>query len=192
MRRLGVIMFVLGATLGSALDAIHTWSGMTAYPSPVFLRAAWWTPLAFGVAGLATGLAYPWLERSTRRDVAVARTPREALVAFAAFTLLYLVSGFWRAESGAKAAVVAFGAVYMWLRFARTRAAALMAIAAAIVGPAVEAVLVATGLFLHLKPDVLGVPLWLPPLYAAGSIASGLVGLVLSLSLPSSAARSLP
>ena len=188
------ILFALGAVAGSALDAIHTWSGTTAYASPLFLRAAWWTPLVFGAAGLATGLAYPLLERLRRREVAVARAPKEALTAFAAFTLLYLASGFMRASNAAKLAVLAIGVAYLWLRFARTHDAALVALASAAIGPAIEIALVARGAFRHLQPDFHGVPMWLPALYAAGSIAFGLVGLVVdaSLSLPSSAARSLP
>lgn len=188
MRRLALILLALGASVGTVLDGIHTWSGTTVYASPIFLRAAWWTPLVFGLAGVSTGLAYPLAEKVLRRDVAVARTRKEALTAFAAFTLLYLASGFMRAGNEAKLVVLAIGATYLWLRFARTRAAAVIALAAAAIGPAVEIVLVRLGTFRHLQPDFAGIPMWLPALYASGSIAFGLVGL----SLRASTARSLP
>jgi hypothetical protein len=188
MPRLAALLFLFGATVGSALDGIHTWSHTTEYPSPIFLKMAWWTPPVFGMAALATGIAYPLVEKITRRDVATARTRREAMTAFAAFVILYFTSGYLRAENPVKLAVLAIGALYLWARFARTREAALLALAAAIAGPVVEIVLVSFGAFRHLQPDVLGIPMWLPALYAAGSIALGLFGL----SLRASDARSLP
>jgi hypothetical protein len=188
LRRVALACFVFGATVGTALDGIHTHSHTTAYPNPIFWMMAWWTPPVFGTAALGTGIAYPLVERLTRRRVAIARTQRDAMTAFAAFVILYFVSGYLRAGNPVKLAVLAIGAVYLWARFARTREAAALALVAALVGPFVEIVLVSFGAFRHLQPDVLGIPMWLPALYAAGSIALGLFGL----SLLSSDARSLP
>lgn len=192
MTRLVIVLFAIGATLGSLLDGIHTWSGTTEYTPALFLRAAWWTPIVFGLAAVSTGLAYPLTRTLTKKEIANARTAREIGTAFAAFVLLYFASGFMRASNPAKLAVLAIGAAYLWARFARTREAAMIAVVAAIVGPLVEVVLVSLGTFRHLQPDFVGIPMWLPALYAAGSIAFGLVGLRLSVSLLGSGARSLP
>ena len=51
-----------------------------------------------------------------------------------------------------------------------------MAVLTAVIGPLVEAALVHAGLFGYREPDVLGVAMWLPALYACGSIAFGAVG----------------
>jgi hypothetical protein len=188
-RRAPLVLFAIGATAGSALDGIHTWSGTTEYPSPIFLRMAWWTPFLFGLAGLSTGLAYPLVEKLSRRRVATAREPRDVAIAFSIFVALYFASGFLPVSNPVKLAVLVIGAAFLWARYARTRAAAMLAIGAAVIGPVVEIVLTSFGAFRHLQPDALGIPIWLPALYAAGSIGFGVVGL--RISLPSSGARSL-
>src|ERR1041384_4296360 len=50
-----LLLFLLGAVLGPALDHLHVASGTTSYAHPVFWQAAWWTPLLFGFA--AAGFA---------------------------------------------------------------------------------------------------------------------------------------
>jgi hypothetical protein len=84
-----------------------------------------------------------------------------------------------RSSNEGKLVVLLVGVTYLWLRFARTRAAAAIALVAAAVGPLVEIALVHFGTFRHLQPDYAGIPMWLPALYAAGSIAFGLVGLAM-------------
>jgi len=51
-------LFLLGATLGTALDAFHVYSGVERYPAPVFLGVAWWVPLLFGGAAVAIGCSH--------------------------------------------------------------------------------------------------------------------------------------
>src|SRR4051812_11859602 len=60
--RAAVILVGLGATLGSALDAIHSHFGATSYTSPVIAKAAWWVPLLFAGA-YGTGIGRPLLAR---------------------------------------------------------------------------------------------------------------------------------
>ena len=45
------------------------------------------------------------------------------------------------------------------------------ALVAAVVGPLVEAAIHATGVFDYTEPDFLGIPLWLPALWANGGLA---------------------
>lgn len=176
MLRSALTLLSVGATVGSALDALHTHSGATTYPNPVFLKMAWWTPPIFGFAGLSTGLAYAVTERLTGRSITRDVSTAEAAAGFAAFTGLYAITGYLPASNVVKLGVVAAGAAGLWLRLAPTREAALLAAAAAVVGPAVEVFLVSRGAFTHAGNDLLGIPMWLPALYAAGSVAFGVVG----------------
>jgi hypothetical protein len=58
-----LILAAVGATLGSALDAIHSHFGALSYPSPLLFQAAAWVPLLFaGAYGAA--IARPLLARS--------------------------------------------------------------------------------------------------------------------------------
>ena len=57
------------------------------------------------------------------------------------------------------------------LAFARVRGDWAFALVAGIAGPAVEAVVHATGAFHYTEPDFLGIPVWLPVLWANGGLA---------------------
>ena len=35
-------LLLIGATVGPVLDGLHTFSGMTWYPHPQWLRSVWW------------------------------------------------------------------------------------------------------------------------------------------------------
>ena len=175
MRKTALVCFALGATVGSALDAIHTHSGTTVYASEIGLKMAWWTPPLFGLAGLGTGIGYPLAERRLKQSIP-SSTWRSALAAFVLFVGLYFVSGYMPASNAMKLGVLAIGACALLGFFARTRIALGLSVLAAIVGPLVEITLISQGAFRHLQPDVLGIPIWLPALYASGSLAFGVVG----------------
>ncbi|MFO0617350.1 MAG: hypothetical protein U0414_32440 [Polyangiaceae bacterium] len=183
MLRSASVLFSIGATLGSALDAIHTHSGATTYPRPIFLKMAWWTPGIFGFAGLSTGLAYAVTERLTGKSITRDVGPAEAAAGFAAFTGLYAITGFLPASNATKLAIVGAGAAGLLAALAPTREAAALAATTAVVGPAVEVFLVSRGAFSHAGKDFLGIPMWLPALYAAGSVAFGVVGKLIAAEL---------
>ena len=176
MIRTAAILTALGATVGSALDALHTYSGTTTYPKPVAFKAAWWTPGIFGLAGLSTGLAIPLAERALGRSITSEVTARRALLGFAGFAGLYAITGFLPASNFTKTCVVGAGVLALGATLAPSREAALISLATAIVGPAVEITLVSRGAFTHNQPDAFGIPMWLPVLYAGGAIAFGVVG----------------
>lgn len=176
MLRSALALLSIGATVGSALDALHTHSGATTYPKPVFLKMAWWTPGIFGFAGLSTGLAYAVTERATGKPVARDVSLGEAAAGFAAFAGLYAITGFLPASNATKLAIVAAGAAGLCATLAPTREAVALAATTAVVGPAIEVFLVSRGAFSHAGDDFLGIPMWLPALYAAGSVAFGVVG----------------
>ena len=66
--------FLLGATLGTALDAIHVYGDVETYPNEVFGRLGWFVPLEFGLAGVAVAIAIPVLERAAAAGLALAHT----------------------------------------------------------------------------------------------------------------------
>lgn len=176
MRRAALLLFFLGATVGTGLDAFHTHSGTTAYAHEVAFKMAWWTPFAFGLAGLVGGLAYPIASRVLGRLVAPEMTWARVLACFFAFGLMYWASGYLFVGSGIKLALLASGAVALGLSSARTSTAFALALVAAFVGSTVEIALVAAGKFRHASTDFLGIPMWLPALYAGGSFAFGVLG----------------
>lgn len=163
-----VVLAALGATLGVALDGIHTHLGATSYTRPVLWRAAWWTPLIFAGA-FSVGLARPLLERLLRRP-SPAPPPRVVLAAMACFVGAYFVTVRplpWPVTSALLLAVFAAA----WWTFDRTAITLGICCAAAVGGPAVEALLVARGLFVHHQVLAFGVPGWLPFLYMVAGVA---------------------
>jgi hypothetical protein len=160
-------MFLLGATLGTLLDGIHTHLGATAYTHPWVFRMAWWTPLLFGAA-FTLGLLRPLLERLLNKPSPSPST-RTALLAMTAFVVAYwltVVPLGWAVVSGLLLAM--FAASWWWLD--RTTLDLGVAAAAAIGGPLVEHLLVQAGTFVHLHPLALDVPGWLPFLYMCASV----------------------
>src|SRR5437870_12122491 len=55
-------LFLLGATLGTALDVFHVYSYVERYPTPVLFGVAWWVPLLFGSAAVAIGYSHPLVD----------------------------------------------------------------------------------------------------------------------------------
>jgi hypothetical protein len=166
--RAGLILAALGATLGTLLDGIHSHFGATAYTHPVAWRAAWWVPLLF--AGAYTiGLVRPLLER--RFHV------RSPLPTWPAVTLAFglFIGAYWLSVLPASGPVVAavLAGVFLlaWSLCDRSHLGLAIALAAAAGGPAVEALLVSRGVFVHLHTFAFGVPAWLPFLYMTASVA---------------------
>jgi hypothetical protein len=167
---------VFSAVGGAGLDAFHTHSGTTVYARPWLFEMAIWTPPLFGAAGLLVGLSYPVAERLTGTRPGRQLSWGEALAGFAVFTGLYAMSGYLPVSHGARLVVLLAGAAGLFAWLARTWLAVALAVIAAVVGPLVEALLVHAGAFAYREPDMLGVALWLPALYACGSLAFGAVG----------------
>lgn len=163
---------VLGATLGSALDAIHSHFGATSYARPIFAKAAWWVPLLFAGA-YASAIARPLMNRDP------APSGRRVALGMALFIGAYWMS-VARIPWQARTAVIAilFAAGYWFCD--RTRSCLIVAAIAGVCGPVVEMILVSAGAFVHHEVHVLGVPWWLPFLYFSaapglGSLAKWIV-----------------
>jgi hypothetical protein len=161
--RPSAVLFALGATLGTALDGIHSHFGATSYTHPVFWRAAWWVPLLFGAA-FTIGMIRPLVDRNRVRP-----TWGRIGAAFACFIAAYWASVL---PFGWPVIVTILFALFLLSWWVNDRAPIQLAIAAAaaIGGSTVESILVGRGLFVHHQVFAFGVPAWLPFLYMAASV----------------------
>jgi hypothetical protein len=165
MGRLAVC-FALGAVLGTLLDGIHAYGDVLVYPDPAFGRWAWFVPLEFGLLGLGAALVCPLLERLAQtplpRPSALART-----LELSFFALLYFVTTLPGDSGWAIALALALLALAAArLAFDGASGDWVYVLLAAVLGPAGEAIMSALGAFDYVDPDVAGIPLWLPGLWA--------------------------
>jgi hypothetical protein len=169
-----VRLALLGALVGPLLDRAHAWTGAIAYDTPVTpLGVPWWVTLVYMGAALAIGLTHPALDRVLGRPQKVALSPAVLGLGFAGMTVLWVASGLLPWSNGVIALVLLAGAGVMLAAFDRTWQGALLALGTGLGGVVVEVTLVRLGLFHHRRPDVWGLPLWLPCLYFGGSVAVG-------------------
>jgi hypothetical protein len=170
--RTELALFAFGAVVLSTFDGFHTHSGTTRYANVVALQAAWWTPLVFGLTTGVGGPMYAFLYRvlgGVRPPPSWARlTP-----AFGIFGMLYAFTGFYHGPSSIKLAVLAAAAAALFFWLDRTRAGALCLVVTTLTGPFVEAAQIRAGMFEYLQHDFLGVPMWLPALYACSAPVIG-------------------
>jgi len=164
--RAAVILVGLGATLGSALDAIHSHFGAISYTSPVLAKAAWWVPLLFAGA-YGTGIGRPLL--APEEPPIPAWKVALGMGLFIAAYWLTVVPWPWLVRCALLSAIFLTG----WAICDRTRLGLIIAALAAVFGPAVEITLVHAGVFVHHEAHVLGIPVWLPFLYLTASVGLG-------------------
>jgi Protein of unknown function (DUF2878) len=167
MGRLAVC-FALGAVVGTLLDGIHAYGDVLVYPDPAFGRWAWFVPLEFGLLGLGAALVCPPLERLAENPL-----PRPSMLARALelsfFAFLYFVTTL-PGDSG-WAIALALGLLALAaarLAFDGAPGDWVYVLLAAVLGPTGEAIMSALGAFDYVDPDVAGIPLWLPGLWANG------------------------
>lgn len=79
-------------------------------------------------------------------------------------------------DSIAKAGLLILIYLNFWLLAGRSWQNLLLSLVTAITGTLIEMTLVAAGAFSYVHPDILGVPLWLPCIYACASLAVGDLG----------------
>src|SRR5437588_2870568 len=167
-------LFLLGATLGTALDSLHVHSGVERYPMPVLFGLAWWVPLLFGAAAVAIGYSHPMVDSLLHNE----RPSHRLSSSFGELTwllLAYLISAS-ALESIVKAGLLFLIYLNFWLLMGGGWQNLLLSLVTAITGTLIEMILVASGAFSYLHPDILGVPYWLPFIYACASLAVGDLG----------------
>jgi hypothetical protein len=178
------VCFALGAVVGTFLDGIHAYGDVLSYPNPAFGRWAFFVPIEFGLLAVLVGMLAPALERIGGGSAVFGRGER--LRELALFALLYvmttLVSGAW---SYALALALAALAAARVARGSTTGDLPYVAIAA-VLGPAAEALMSGLGAFDYSDPDVAGIPVWLPALWANGGLL--IRRLIVPVVMPSGAA----
>jgi hypothetical protein len=173
-----VLLFILGAAAALVGDHGHIVTGTTEYLMPAHrVPFAWSSPIWFPVlvGGATVALAELRLHLPAVRTTV---TLRQGLAGVAAvegiYALTALTHGF--AAGPATVAIVAL-TVITWCVLG-DRFAVVCGIVAAVVGPALEALLVAVGLFRYAPGahQVFGTPPWLPALYFAFGVVTALLG----------------
>jgi hypothetical protein len=156
--------------VGTALDGIHLLGDVLAYETQAFGEWAWFVPLEFGLAGVAAGIAIPAVERAVGPAVfpplGLARRAAE-LVLFAA---AYGATALWDGDGAPWVTAGLLLLVAVRLTVAPIRGDWLYALAAAVLGPLAEIAILGTGAFDYAHPDVAGIPMWLPALWANGGL----------------------
>ena len=173
-------LFLLGAVLGTGLDAFHVHSKVEHYAVPVLFGLAWWVPLLFGVAAVAIGYSHPMVDPLLGQR----RVPRQLMLCIVelVWVLLAYVMSATSIGSHAKAGLITIIYLNFWFVTGRGWQNVVLSLVTAITGILVEMVLVAAGAFSYLHPDFIGVPYWLPCIYACASLAVGDMGRHLFLS----------
>lgn len=167
-------LFLSGTILGTGLDAIDVYSHVERYSRPILFGLAWWVPPLFGVAAVAIGYSHPLVDpligniRPARRlSISVGEL---------AWLLLAQLVGASMLDSIAKVGLLILVYLNFWLLAGRSWQNLLLSLVTAITGTLIEMILVASGAFSYVHPDILGVPYWLPCIYACASLAVGDLG----------------
>jgi hypothetical protein len=168
MRAIATVVVL--AAICTALDRLHMLSGTLSYAEG---GQPWWVLLEFSAAcGLTLAMVGP-VRRALRGRGLGPGQLRTAWVDLAAFVVVYASTSFLRGSSVAIAAVLAG----WWASrvIDRPRWVALFSVGVGLGGVAVEASLIAAGVFQYTSPDWLGVPYWLGCIYLhAGLFATAL------------------
>jgi hypothetical protein len=167
-------LFLAGAICGTALDAFHVYSSIERYSRPAFLGVAWWVPLLFGFATVSIGYSHPFIDPLMHNI----RRPRRLTTSIAELSWLLLAYVIAASTLSSISKAILLGLIYFnfWLLTGRGWRNLLLSVVTAITGTLIEMTLVAAGAFSYLQPDMLGVPYWLPFMYACASLAVGDLG----------------
>lgn len=167
-----LILFVVGGLGGALCDAFHSHSGILAYPDPWIFNMAWWVPLLFGSATLTVAFGHLWYDRLLRLPYRYL-SDGDVVSGMVAFVVLYAASAYMPLSDDTKTVVFGIAVVLMAGRWNRNWHAIPQMAATALIGCSVEIALSHSGYFHYLHPDFWGIPMWLPFLYAAASVAVG-------------------
>ena len=185
------------AVLGPLCDGCHSRHDVLHYANPTvqlpLLETCWWVPVLFSLAGITLGTSHPILDRLAESKLNAPRRPAPGwtatLLCIGSFCACYELSGVLAQAAdaagkvglGARATAVdvplAVNALAIFLIFERSWGGLFMALLTAVAGPVVEIGLIQVfGLYHYSSPDVLGIPLWIAWVYAAGGPAVGNLG----------------
>jgi hypothetical protein len=173
-----VVLGAIGAAVCTLLDHVHVTHGVLFYARPVLWQQGWWVVPMFGTATVGAVAAVEPTRRLLRGAPLPAPSGPQLAGDMIAFVGAYLFTSFGHGQPVALLVLL----VAWWLSRVAGRAPAWVVafcLVSAVVGPLVEATLSAIGNFNYVRPDVLGVALWLPGLYLhVGLVAASVAALV--------------
>lgn len=173
----------LGAVAGTLCDRMHFLGGAVLYRSGALGGQPLWVPPLF--AGAALGLVYGHRFCCARFGAAPPLVRRAELAAkLLLFLAAYAATALWHAHPWLLVAALGVGFVPLAAR-ERYRGFLPYALGCGLAGISVEGVLTSAGAFAHARPELFGVPLWLPLLY----LWAGLFGAALDRFLLTAVAR---
>lgn len=153
---------LLGAALGTAWDLLHVTTGTTMY-SIGAERLPLWVPLEFAFV-YAVGVVGIVALGSPRAD---ARSSRRVSVEAVWVSIVYAMTAVLQRHEWLVVVLALAGLLVRHRSLADVvRASPLPAMALIAGGPAVESILIATGLFGYASASLGNIPWWLPLLYA--------------------------
>ncbi len=167
-------LFLLGALVGTVLDAFLVYNGVKVYSSPDILGVSWWSPFLIGLGFIIIGYADPFLLPL----LGYIRPAFPLTVSLRGISWLFLV--YVLIEVGLEAHLqtgqLLIVLVLYYLLAEKHWQQLLLAIVVAITGTLIEMILVSSHVFSYHTPDVFGVPFWLPLLYICASLSIGDIG----------------
>lgn len=167
-----LLLFGVGGIIGATCDGFHSHADILAYPNEWFLKMAWWVPFLFGAATLTIAYSHLFYDRTVH-------LPRRALSwgdvigGLVGFMVVYAASAFLPTSDIAKTFILGAAVFLMTWWWNHSWHALPPMLVTAIVGCSIEMTLSHFGHFQYLRPNVWGIPMWLPMLYAAASIGVG-------------------
>jgi len=187
--KLSVANALSGALLGPLLDNYHSAFGVLRYEHPQVLHwtsfgtaftitTQWWVPFLFALAGVIIGNGVVWLDTRVRSERERKERMPAVLISISAFSGQYWLSGLLASQlesSACTLCILTATGVATWVTLGELSVSiGLMSLATAISGPMIEIVLINYAHFYHYSnPDILGIPLWIIPVYFAGGTAVG-------------------
>jgi hypothetical protein len=172
LRRLPALA-LFGATVGAALDEMHTRSGTIAYPADASpYRGILTFSIAYGVGGLIYAAAMRRAVPSQEPKPLTDTWP--SVVVYAGMYALTSVSDN-RIPSPVVCGVIAAASLYYWRRFDGSAAGAAVGVVPGLLGAAFESMYSRNGVMAYATQDVGMVPIWLPALYVLWSATYGQV-----------------
>jgi hypothetical protein len=179
-RRQAVALFAIGALGGLVGDACHVATGTTTYLDetfPFIWKSQLWFPVAVGIATVSIGEL-----RLRLGPPRPGNNPVEAAAAIASVIALYALTAAMTDEEPLTATVLIWSlAILIAARFGGGMPALVCAVAAALLGPLAEILIVEAELAMYAPSadGLLGVAEWLPALYFAfGIVAARLAELI--------------
>jgi hypothetical protein len=141
---------------------MHYLADVLWYPDRTLWGQAWWVPMLFGGAALALAFGHRfWMNLLNQAPPKASF--KEIFVKAVLFMTAYAATAIFSMSPIALTVTLTL----LWIPIAQpfSKAKLSYSLLVAIIGSLVEATLSALGQFYYNRPDILGIPMWLPALY---------------------------